>query len=231
MAVELGSALHLNCRVAMLQDKTVMWLKKGVDRVRLLTVGLMPYSSDPRVGVSFQYPNNWRLFINPVSRDDGGVYVCQVSTHPPRTLTTNLTVLAPNIEIVDEQGHEVKDRYYKTGSTIDLTCKMSIRREGSVLAWGIDNRPIISSPRSELRPGSMSSRLVIHGATKRDSGTYSCSISTHAFIHANVYVLNGETQAAVQQETGDSGGSTSSHQNDILVALVMSVFTARVIAL
>lgn len=32
---------------------------------------------------------------------------------------------APAIRIVDEQGNEIRDRYYKIGSTIDLTCQVA----------------------------------------------------------------------------------------------------------
>lgn len=32
---------------------------------------------------------------------------------------------APAIRVVDEQGNEVRDRYYKIGSTIDLTCQVA----------------------------------------------------------------------------------------------------------
>lgn len=32
---------------------------------------------------------------------------------------------APALRVVDEQGYEVHDRYYKIGSTIDLTCQIA----------------------------------------------------------------------------------------------------------
>lgn len=32
---------------------------------------------------------------------------------------------APAIRVVDEQGNEIHDRYYKIGSTIDLTCQVA----------------------------------------------------------------------------------------------------------
>uniref|UniRef100_A0A182JL96 Uncharacterized protein n=1 Tax=Anopheles atroparvus TaxID=41427 RepID=A0A182JL96_ANOAO len=121
----LSTEAILNCRVGMLKDKTVMWIRRTTDKVSLLTVGNNTYSGDPRIKVKFQYPNNWRLHINPIKSDDAGLYMCQVSTHPPRVFATNLTVLEPAIRIVDEMGYEFYDRYYKLGSTIDISCQVS----------------------------------------------------------------------------------------------------------
>ncbi|XP_053669962.1 uncharacterized protein LOC128720322 [Anopheles nili] len=122
----LSTEAILNCRVGMLKDKTVMWIRRTTDKVSLLTVGNNTYSGDPRIRVKFQYPNNWRLHINPIKSDDAGLYMCQVSTHPPRVFATNLTVLEPAVRIVDEMGYEFFDRYYKLGSTIDIACQVSV---------------------------------------------------------------------------------------------------------
>lgn len=35
------------------------------------------------------------------------------------------TITAPAIRVVDEQGNEIRDRYYKIGSKIDLTCQVA----------------------------------------------------------------------------------------------------------
>ncbi|XP_077299439.1 defective proboscis extension response 18 [Arctopsyche grandis] len=138
----LASEALLNCRVGMLRDKTVMWLKRTADKVQiLLTVGLTTYSGDTRIAVKFQYPNNWRLSINPVQKEDAGLYMCQISTHPPRVLLTNVTVLAPILKIVDEQGHEVRDRYYKAGSSIELSCRVSRAFTGSLTTSSPSNTP------------------------------------------------------------------------------------------
>uniref|UniRef100_A0A182NR57 Ig-like domain-containing protein n=1 Tax=Anopheles dirus TaxID=7168 RepID=A0A182NR57_9DIPT len=104
----------------------VMWIRRTTDKVSLLTVGNNTYSGDPRIKVKFQYPNNWRLHINPIKSDDAGLYMCQVSTHPPRVFATNLTVLEPAVRIVDEMGYEFFDRYYKLGSTIEISCQVSM---------------------------------------------------------------------------------------------------------
>ncbi|KAH8397995.1 hypothetical protein KR222_009175, partial [Zaprionus bogoriensis] len=124
-AVHLFTEAVLNCRVGMLKDKTVMWVRRTTEKVSLLTVGNVTYSGDPRIRVKFQYPNNWRLLINPTQREDAGIYMCQVSTHPPRVFTTNLTILEPPLRIIDEHERDVGDRYYKSGSTVDLQCQIS----------------------------------------------------------------------------------------------------------
>uniref|UniRef100_A0A6P4FCT4 Uncharacterized protein LOC108047604 isoform X1 n=1 Tax=Drosophila rhopaloa TaxID=1041015 RepID=A0A6P4FCT4_DRORH len=124
-AVHLFTEAVLNCRVGMLKDKTVMWVRRTAEKVSLLTVGNVTYSGDPRIRVKFQYPNNWRLLINPTQTEDAGVYMCQVSTHPPRVFTTNLTILEPPLRIIDEHERDVGDRYYKSGSTVDLQCQIS----------------------------------------------------------------------------------------------------------
>lgn len=37
-----------------------------------------------------------------------------------------LAFAAPAIRVVDEQGYEIRDRYYKIGSTIDLSCQVAL---------------------------------------------------------------------------------------------------------
>ncbi|XP_063233566.1 uncharacterized protein LOC134537230 [Bacillus rossius redtenbacheri] len=226
------AAARLDCCVAMLRDKTVTWLRRWPDRVRLLTVGLMTYSSDPRLQVGYQYPNNWRLLISPVRREDEGSYLCQVSTHPPRARTTYLTVLAPDMRLVDEQGRAVKDRYYKTGSSIELTCLVAGGEADPGLrpTWLKDGEPLspqLVSPRRQPPGAPVASQLVIRDARKSHSGAYSCALSEHVYVVANVYVLNGETQAAVQQDSWDSGGSVlppGGHLTQLLVLTHAAVF-------
>ncbi|XP_034833251.1 uncharacterized protein dpr18 isoform X1 [Maniola hyperantus] len=120
-----GSEALLNCRVVMLKDKTVMWLRNTTDTAQLLTVGPAPYAGDNRVAVKFQYPNNWRLSINPVKWSDAGLYMCQISTHPPRIIYANFSVLPPVLTINGDKTHDVKDRFYKAGSSIKLSCVIS----------------------------------------------------------------------------------------------------------
>ena len=46
-----------------------------------------------RASIHSRYPNNWRLNVSDVRRSDGGLYVCEISSFPPRVLLTRLRVL------------------------------------------------------------------------------------------------------------------------------------------
>ncbi|XP_063709333.1 uncharacterized protein LOC134837871 [Culicoides brevitarsis] len=274
----LGTEAILNCRVGMLKDKTVMWIQRTTDKVSLLTVGNVTYSGDPRIGVKFQYPNNWRLHINPIRQEDAGLYMCQVSTHPPKVFATNLTVLAPAIRVVDEMGHDVNDRYYKLGSLIDISCQVAVSYLATLPPAPSDNKGsgskstgnLIDSDSSskkattdgdgkvmrdrgphylnhkiewkkdgESLPGDVkislstsknwkNSRLTILHAYQSHSGMYSCSVYNTSTASAHVQVLNGETPAAVQHNSGCGIFAVDSVQNTqikFLSSLFLLLFT------
>lgn len=72
----------------------VSWVrrKSGENGLDLLTVGMNTYSGDTRYKMEFQYPNNWRLKIESIIKNDEGIYECQISTYPPRVIVKNLFV-------------------------------------------------------------------------------------------------------------------------------------------
>lgn len=131
----------------------VSWIRKRKDTIQLLTVGNTTYNQDSRLGLRFRYPNNWRLGIDLVTKEDEGEYQCQLSTHPKiKTLIYNLRVTgkfalctllsekilvgnyminvffkypAPAVMILDENGITKTERHYKVDSSLHLTCKAS----------------------------------------------------------------------------------------------------------
>ena len=48
-----------------------------------------------------RYPNNWRLMVSDVRRADGGLYVCEISSFPPKVLLTRLRVKGEG-----DEGHK-----------------------------------------------------------------------------------------------------------------------------
>ena len=109
--VELGDGdnITLDCRVFLKQEKTVgticcveidrcwccqiSWLRHtALTSPDLLTVGNFTYTGDPRIQAAYSYPNNWKLMVTDLTSQDSGLYVCQISTHPPKELHTRVLV-------------------------------------------------------------------------------------------------------------------------------------------
>ncbi|GAB0093056.1 Immunoglobulin [Sergentomyia squamirostris] len=204
ITVQIGSSVYLNCRISLLQDKTVSWVRRrlevGEDGMELLTVGHHTYSGDLRYTVDFQYPSNWRLKISPTQKIDEGTYECQISTHPPRVIQVNLHINAPEVMIIDEMGAPLQDKYYEVDSTIQLSCIVRAMRISSsftsvfwthgdrILNYDVTRGGI--SVKTDLMEGGANSTLFVARVNKSDSGNYTCSISSAQFYTVTVHVLN-----------------------------------------
>ncbi|XP_075163777.1 defective proboscis extension response 20 [Haematobia irritans] len=206
MTVQAGSSIHLNCRISLLQDKTVSWVRRnpgGENALDLLTVGLHTYTGDKRYKMEFQYPNNWRLKIANVKKDDEATYECQISTHPPRVIQINLHVNAPKVMIVDEFGDPLQEKYYEQDSTLQLSCVVrNVAMSTSVVFWkhseDVLNYDVTRggiSVKTELMEDGANSTLFIAKINKADSGNYTCSISEYQNYTIIVHILNGESFA------------------------------------
>ncbi|KAH8326954.1 hypothetical protein KR074_009267 [Drosophila pseudoananassae] len=207
LTVQAGSSIHLNCRISLLQDKTVSWVRHNTveedNALDLLTVGMHTYTGDKRYKMEFQYPNNWRLKITNVKKDDEAMYECQISTHPPRVIQINLHVNAPKVMIVDEVGDPLQEKYYEIDSTLQLSCVVrNVAMTSSVVLWkhadDILNYDVTRggvSVKTELMEDGANSTLSIAKISKTDSGNYTCSISEFQNFTIVVHILNGESFA------------------------------------
>ncbi|XP_030570621.1 uncharacterized protein LOC115769793 [Drosophila novamexicana] len=218
MTVQAGSSIHLNCRISLLQDKTVSWVRRSAQNeenaLDLLTVGLHAYTGDKRYKMEFQYPNNWRLKIINVKKDDEATYECQISTHPPRVIQINLHVNAPKVMIVDEYGDPLQEKYYEIDSTLQLSCVVrNVAMTSSVVFWkhseNVLNYDVTRggvSVKTELMEDGANSTLSIAKIHKADSGNYTCSISEYQNFTIVVHILNGESFAELHH-----GGAGAAH--------------------
>ncbi|XP_076035957.1 uncharacterized protein LOC143021941 isoform X2 [Oratosquilla oratoria] len=210
VTAQLGSTAFLNCRVNRLTDKTVSWVRREGEQIKLLTWGLHTYSNDARYSLNFEHPNNWKLQVKYTQRRDEGIYECQVSTHPPRILYVVLNIVAPVVEIIDERGANVHEKFYKTGSTIELRCTISqMPQAQTFILWrhgehmlNYDTSRGGISVKTDMSSSVIVSTLYIANATPRDSGNYTCSLGDVATGGVTVHVLNGEHPAAMQHGAG-----------------------------
>jgi len=222
--LEDGDNILLDCKVFLRKEKTISWLRHtGVTGSvpDLLTVGNTTYTGDTRIRASFTYPNNWRLEIRDVQRKDSGVYVCQISTHPPMGLHTYLQVKDAVIEMVGEESDPSSsedlppDKFYNPGSDISLKCiirrhliKNATVQDITNVSWKKAGVLIDLQTQERISMGVevsgflVSSTLLVSHAVLSDAGQYSCTLplfSNKEFPRAQAYVhvIYGD-HAAVQ---------------------------------
>ncbi|KAF9423646.1 hypothetical protein HW555_000972 [Spodoptera exigua] len=99
VTAQLGSRVHLHCRVHDLGEKTISWVRRRGEELHLLSFGRHTYSADSRYSLAFEHPNDWRLLIQYVSERDEGFYECQISTHPPLVRRVHLSVVGEYVSL------------------------------------------------------------------------------------------------------------------------------------
>uniref|UniRef100_A0A1B6MU49 Ig-like domain-containing protein n=1 Tax=Graphocephala atropunctata TaxID=36148 RepID=A0A1B6MU49_9HEMI len=207
LTTQLGNSVTFHCRVNDLVDEaSVSWLRRRDGQLHLLSVGVEVYSTDGRFTAAFAAPNDWQLRLTTTQDRDQGYYECQVSSHPPIVFTVHLQVVVPELEIADERGLPIKNKFYNAGSTIELKCIISrIPEPSNLITWTHGTRVLNFdtsrggiSVKTDSTAGGAMSRLFIANARTVDSGNYSCILADLASSTVTVHVLNGETPAAMQ---------------------------------
>ncbi|XP_077295385.1 opioid-binding protein/cell adhesion molecule-like [Arctopsyche grandis] len=210
VTAQLGGKVTMHCRVGHLGDKTISWVRRRGEELVLLSAGRLTLASDGRWSLQAVPPGDWRMVLNPVAARDQGIYECQVSTHPPIVRQIQLTVLVPKVEIVDERGVAVSDKFYKEGSIIELRCVISrVPQPSGQVVWthagrhlNFDTKRGGISVKTEVQNSGALSRLYIANAARRDSGNYTCALEDVSATTVAVHVLRGENPLAMQRGSG-----------------------------
>ncbi|XP_052758415.1 uncharacterized protein LOC113510740 isoform X2 [Galleria mellonella] len=228
--IQLGEDAYLNCRISLLLDKTVSWVRRrGRDEMpELLTVGGITYAADNRVTVAKRYPGNWRLLIREVKPDDEGVYECQISTHPPRVSRTYLHVNTPQVWVVDEAGAPLLEKYYEAESTLALVCRARHVETPALLTWLHEGRALNAdttrggiSVKTEQVAGGADSLLRLARVNTSDSGNYTCAVRGARSHTVSVHVLN-ESLAELHAGTRSHQQPSLSTVTTLLIVLIIT---------
>ncbi|KAL5244131.1 hypothetical protein ACI65C_011541 [Semiaphis heraclei] len=215
-----GKSAYLTCKVKNLDNKTVSWIRHR--DIHILTVGAYTYTSDQRFQAIHHrsHSDQWTLHIKWAQKRDAGIYECQVSTQPVRSIFVTLNVVVPSASISGGPDIHVNE-----GSTINLTCivKFSPEPPSYIFWYHYDEVISYDSVRGGVsvvtEKGDVTvSYLLIQDAVQADSGKYTCNPSNADLSSVVVHVLNGESPAAMQ--TGSAGLSNSSIT--ILCVMILS---------
>ncbi|XP_025417107.1 neurotrimin-like [Sipha flava] len=226
-------------------EDRVSWIRHR--DIHILTVGAYTYTSDQRFQAIHHrsHSDQWTLHIKWAQKRDAGIYECQVSTQPVRSIFVTLNVVDDKPQLSDSEdglldmmirdGDFTKvpsasisggpDIHVNEGSTINLTCVVKFSPEPPAYIFWYHYDEVISydSVRGGVsvvtEKGDVTvSYLLIQDAVQADSGKYSCNPSNADVSSVVVHVLNGESPAAMQ--TGSAGLSNSSIT--ILCVMILS---------
>ncbi|KAJ9585194.1 hypothetical protein L9F63_003020, partial [Diploptera punctata] len=101
----------------------------------------------------------------------------------------------PEVVIMDENSHEVSERYYRAGSAVELTCVATqLEEPGDHVTWRYGDVTLTKgiSMNTSLNAGSVASTLTLERAEKHHSGNYTCAVGNLASSTISVHILNGK---------------------------------------
>lgn len=197
-----GKTSNIACSIKNLGNLTVSWIRHG--DTHLLTTGMFRYTPDQRFS-SLHKPSseNWVLELRNTSREDQGVYECQISTAPVRSLRFNLKVVDSYTTI---PGNAV--RHVDAGSLLNISCRvvnfplkldyMIFYHNDQQINTNRGGPYIMSGRTKEEGENNYSSHLVVRSSGAQQSGQYHCAANPGESNKITVHVHHGENPAGLQ---------------------------------
>jgi len=191
-----GMDTQLTCRVHLLGNRTVSWLKHG--EVHLLAVGRYTYTSDLRFE-AVHLPNSpdWILRIRSPTPSDTGVYECQISSTPHISHQIFLTVRDAETKLFGGP-----DMIVEAGSTINLPCTVKhVPKPPEKISWMHNDEEVsYQGPRPGVslitdKGEVTSTSIILAGARFEDSGLYSCVPDNAPRATIQLHVIQGHKPA------------------------------------
>ncbi|XP_037791415.1 zwei Ig domain protein zig-8-like [Penaeus monodon] len=235
-----GQTAYLACRVHMLGDRSVTWMR--VRDLHILTVGLVTYSADERFQVLHSgETDDWTLQVQFSQPRDSGAYKCQVNSDPKivhkRLLDGQVYKMPPSHAKKGGYGTYIiggAERFLQAGSSLSLVCVVThtLAPPTAVLWYRDDTELDYDSPRGgislqvEKTGDRTTSRLLLSTVRNTDSGNYTCVPVNAPRASVYVHVNTDELRAAVQQG-GVSHGSGGGGGRGSLFLLLTCFYVVR----
>jgi len=225
-----GSTTTLHCQVHKdSQYGVITWarLAEGNRPYTVLTIGDTKYISDERFAIEKPIRHdNWNLRIRNVELDDGGMYECQATTHPPQSIFVQLRVVAAYAEIVG-----TKDKVFNSGSRLQLICVLTLATSKPDYIFWYHNDRMINFDTNRgisVTEDETGSTLTMINVSVSDSGNYSCQPRDMRPDSVVVTILS-ERQApdALQDKTTHTSGQVIVQIRSAMVLLSFSSILAR----
>ncbi|XP_026467569.1 lachesin-like [Ctenocephalides felis] len=183
-----GRDVTFTCIVNHLGPYRVAWIKS--DSKAILAIHTHMVAHDPRLSVTHNGHDTWRLHVTHVRRADSGAYMCQINTDPMRNQMGYLDVVVPpdilNDDENDAGGSDVIDGsgigpVSLEGGTVKLRCAATGVPPPTV-SWRREDSKNIVHRADQHREKSVSrtvsgDTLILHNIQRSDMGAYLCIAS------------------------------------------------------
>ncbi|XP_075150636.1 dpr-interacting protein lambda [Haematobia irritans] len=212
VTVSQGRDVSFTCVVNNLGQYKVAWIKS--DSKAILGIHTHMVSLNPRLSVTHNGHNTWKLHVSHVQLNDSGSYMCQVNTDPMKSQSGYLDVVVPP-DILNHPDQNLEENLTNEGGTITLVCSatgvpmptVQWRREGGkeiILRTESREKQVVKTVEGE--------RLVLGNVHRTDMGGYLCiasngvppSVSKRFDVHVNfppsIKAVNQLVGAPVERE-------------------------------
>lgn len=133
-----GRDVSFTCVVNHLQSYKVAWIKS--DSRAILAIHTHMVAHNPRLSVTHNGHNTWKLHVTNVQPNDSGTYMCQVNTDPMRSQTGYMkVVIPPDIMDLDDTADSLTT---KENGDLRLRCRATGNPEPVVIWRREDGRNI-----------------------------------------------------------------------------------------
>ncbi|CAG9579747.1 unnamed protein product [Danaus chrysippus] len=98
ITVAQGRDVHFTCTVNHLGSYKVAWIKS--DTKTILAIHTHMVTLNPRLSVTHNGHNTWKLYISNVEPKDSGTYMCQINTDPMKSQVRYVYLTYPFYDII-----------------------------------------------------------------------------------------------------------------------------------